>query len=37
MKKITFWIKKNIKKNRKCKCFCPNCEYYEICKNDGAN
>ncbi len=37
MKRILFWMKKIVKGNVKyCKSFCPMCEYYEQCKDDGV-
>lgn len=34
LKKFLFWIRKNIKRDKQCRCFCPMCQYYLTCKND---
>ena len=38
MKKIRFWLWKCFhKKEVGCKCFCPNCEYFEFCEGIKDN
>ncbi len=36
MKKLLFWMLRRFKgSGRFCHHFCPACEYFDICKNDG--
>ncbi len=37
MEKLKFWLMRRFKgSGRFCRHFCPACEYYSICKEDGV-
>lgn len=38
MERLAYWIKNVIKMNkRNCRCFCPICEYFEMCREDCSD
>ena len=34
MERMLYWLKKIVKRNKQCRCFCGSCEYYDMCKAD---